>query len=391
MIVGLTDQQAAFPIIGELRKGEKKTSNKPGKDLDYFRFTSQDTITLQEFYAAYPEQPRQINIFLPQATASENFDAWMEEWVAGGLVHRCDGRVCALHRLPDGSYSTEPVACPGNCKQVGRLSAIVPELGRLATVTILTTSINDIKNLMSQLKSYEALRGDLRGIPFVVTRRPRKISVPLPNGNRGRYEKWLLSIESQPDWTKRQLLSMEQAALPEAVDDDPIPASYQVIDQLPANATSPFDEQSEPEPETRKVIEPEKLKKHLANKVASSKLIDTDTGEFFPINILEPFGDKAASLIAKHLTDTAGSKEDYRKCLWYLFDVESAKDLSAAEAGAILDWLLNGEKHLGFKAAVKAPAPEEARLIVEEVDRMSKPGKNGQDSSEAGPPRQGRD
>lgn len=38
-IKGLTDQ-GRFPSIGQLRKGEPKPGgNRPGRDLDYFRFT----------------------------------------------------------------------------------------------------------------------------------------------------------------------------------------------------------------------------------------------------------------------------------------------------------------------------------------------------------------
>jgi hypothetical protein len=218
-IVGLTDQQAQLPIIGVLRKGERKTGKAPGKDLTYFRFTSEDADALGVFNHAYPDQDalRHINVFLPYQTTAENFDAWMEQWVAGGLVHRCDGKTVVLCRTQSGDYSTERQACPGGCKQVGRLAVLVQELGRLATVTVLTTSIHDIINLTRQLKSYEAINGDLRGIPFVLTRRPANISTPAGNGKRARREKWLLSIETQPNWTRLQLAATQRAALPEPV------------------------------------------------------------------------------------------------------------------------------------------------------------------------------
>lgn len=251
-IIGLTDQQAALPIIGVLRKGERKKGNKPGKDLTYFRFTSEDQDALGVFNQAYPDQVslRSINVFLPYKTTDENMDSWMEQWVAGGLVHRCDGKMVVLWRTDSGDYSTERHPCQGGCKQVGRLSAIIPELGRLATVTVLTTSIHDIINLTRQLRSYEPINGDLRGIPFVLTRRREKISTPSgPNGKRARREKWLLSIETQPQWTRLQLAAMEHAALPEPV--KVIEATGwtnetpNIVD-LPANAIDPGSEEPEP-------------------------------------------------------------------------------------------------------------------------------------------------
>jgi hypothetical protein len=133
------------------------------------------------------------------------------------------------------------IDCPGDCKQVGRLSVIIPELGRFATVTILTTSIHDVINLTRQLRSYEAINGDLRGIPFVIVRRPEAISTPSgPNGKRARREKWLLSIESQPAWTRLQLGAMKQAALPEVTGD-----SVDTIDV--AAIAAPFDDETEAE------------------------------------------------------------------------------------------------------------------------------------------------
>jgi hypothetical protein len=214
-IKGMTDRGAAFPRIGELRKGgEKVSASRPGPDLDYFRFTSKDPAALTAFTAAYGNQPRAVNCYLPYATAIENFDAFIEEWVAGGLVWRGDGETLLMWRTPDGKYSQEPKPQPSGGKQVGRLKVIVPELGRLAYVTALTTSTWDIMDMASVLESYQALRGDLRGIPFVLSRVPRMVSTPGQDGKRVRREKWLWHLEAQPVWVQAQLSAMQRAALP---------------------------------------------------------------------------------------------------------------------------------------------------------------------------------
>lgn len=252
-IKGLTDQTASFPRIGELRKGEEKPKdgNRPGKDLTYFRFTSDDALARQMFTEAYPDQEslRNIHVFMPHKTADENMEAWIEKWVAGGLVYRSDGETLVLWRTDKGSYSLEPKPDPyaeldangkrkDGAMQVGRMSVIVPELGRFATVTILTTSKHDIMNLTRQLRSYEALRGDLRGIPFVVKRRPYKISTPGQGGKRERREKWLLSIETQPQWAMAQLGMMERSALPGGATVELPSGEYAAI---PANIPEPME------------------------------------------------------------------------------------------------------------------------------------------------------
>ena len=222
-IKGLTTgQQAAFPEIGQLRKGAPKPDAKrPGKDLTYFRFTSDIREVEAAFNNAYDGEPRLINIFLPFATTDENMEAWQEEYVASGLKHRCDGEHVVLIQNEDGDYTVpkpdNPIPCPGGCKPVGRLKVIVPELRRLAFVTILTTSIHDIRNLTAQLRALESLRGDLRGIPLQLRRRPKKISTPAGNGRRARREKWLLSVEAAPQWVELQLAAQQAQATPQIV------------------------------------------------------------------------------------------------------------------------------------------------------------------------------
>lgn len=216
-----TDRPAAFPCIGKLRKGGAKQTNAKGKevmgrDLDHFRFTTDDADAAAAFAAYYGPEPKAIKVFLPYATTDQNFQAWMEEYRAGGLVRRCDGETCVFSRDARGNAVTTPTPCakPCGCKQVGRLAVIVPELVRMAYVTVETHSVYDIIQLTENLQAAEFMRGDLRGIPFILSRREREISTPTPEGGRARRKKSLLFIEPDPSWVQRQLESMRLAALP---------------------------------------------------------------------------------------------------------------------------------------------------------------------------------
>lgn len=239
-IAGLTDRHASFPEIGQIRKGAKKTdANKPGTDLDHFRFVA-DTQTMRAFADAFGDKPQEIRFLSPFDTTAEVFEAWKEEYAAGGLKHRCDGQTCVTWLQPDGRYSTDPKPCPGGCKQVGRLKIVIRELARLGFVTVHTTSIWDILTIQQNLFAIELLRGSLRGIPLILKRVKRAISTPSgTNGQRARREKWLLSIEAAPEWVELQLTAMERAALPSA--DEPLmlnPATVEI---------SPDDEYDEAE------------------------------------------------------------------------------------------------------------------------------------------------
>ena len=239
-IIGLTDRPASFPQIGILRKGapsEKKVNQQGkeyssvGRDLKYFRFDTDDTDAAGRFRTVYGNEPTSIHVFLPFASAAENLEAWQEHWTAGALQHRCDGKTCVLW-LNGQRYSQQPKPCPhekldaherDRCKPTGRLKVVIPELRRLAYVTVLTGSIHDIIALTEQLQALEALRGDLRGIPMVLRRVPREISMPGTNGKRTRMEKWLLSIEAAPTWVDLQLQAQQQQALPMAAPMLPAP------------------------------------------------------------------------------------------------------------------------------------------------------------------------
>lgn len=216
MIIGMTDQGPQFPQLGILRKGAPKAGNKPGEDLKHFRFDTPNEEAAALFAELYGKEPRAIRVFLPFATAAENFEAWREEWAASSLKHRCDGQTCVRHQTKQGDYSNDPIPCPGGCKQVGRLQVVIPELKILAFVTVLTTSIHDIINLHKNLLALEhATRGNLRGVPLVLRRVPRKISTP-SNDGRARREKWLLTIEPAAEWTALLFAAQEREALPQA-------------------------------------------------------------------------------------------------------------------------------------------------------------------------------
>ena len=379
-IKGMTNQQAAFPEIGQLRKGAPKPERGIGKDLRHFRFTSEIQEVEVEFHTHYNDEPRLINVFLPFRTADENWEAWQESYVAGGLVHRCDGETMTLWRQQDGSYSTEPKPCPfangakptkahPECKPVGRLKVIIPELRRLAYVTVLTGSIHDIRNLDAQLRALEALRQDLRGIPLQLRRSPKQISTPTPGGKRARREKWLLSIEAAPTWVHLQLAAQEAEAMPQP------PAGATVIDGAtgeivprPTAGANGLDwdvvpEQPEPEPEPSKAEEPEPKSKAMPRKQkpetngnGHSRPLDAETirdtirkkagwvdGKRFVEG--EPITEGQIGGVNGLLTDTVRSMPpDARDkarhdVLNYLLGITTAKALTKREASAIISWL----------------------------------------------------
>jgi hypothetical protein len=234
-----TDPEAAYPRLGILRKGSPKRKMKKngkeieimGEDLDHFRFVTDNHNVLTCFKEVYGDKPREINVYLPFATKDENLDAWMKEYGAGSVKVKCtrpkdreDGIVLWQE---DGLFRTDPKPCQWPncaCKPHGVLTVIIPELvpiGGIGAVWVLTTSWNDCgelaKNLAAAEKTASSLGRDLRGIPFVLSRRLDDVSCPPregTNGKRVRDEKWMLHIEPHPAWVAEQIEAQKRLASP---------------------------------------------------------------------------------------------------------------------------------------------------------------------------------
>ena len=269
-IKGLTDQPRQFSEIGQLRKGAPKPEGKqqPGADLTYFRATFEDgeKKAADMFHQAYGSEPREVNIRLPFNTVDENFDAWRETYVKSGLIHRCDGEYVQYEVDPrtgnilvmngldmDGLLAK----CDGaDCKPTGRLKVIIPELRRLAFMTVLTTSMWDILNISRQLEAIRHVNdGKLQNVPLILKRRPRAISTPSgTGGKRARREMWLLSIEADPDWVEARIFALptfdEPLQLPPGIDvsgDDEVEEQAHAEEEPQQKAPA---KRSQPEAET---------------------------------------------------------------------------------------------------------------------------------------------
>lgn len=249
-IRGLTDRGSAFPEIGFIRKGKKEGNAMI--DLQYFRVEFAEEETQAEFNELYKNdagkvEPVEIKIMFPFDDIERNWEAWLEAYTAGRMVARSDGekmlywvdaKTGEMKVIRSVDATGKEVLMPANykvgtyqtqkgqtkdilLKPVGRLKVVLPELKRLAYVTVHTTSYHDIINISQQLDALKVVNGNrLAGIPLMLRRRPRNISCPDTRepGKKIRREKWLLSIEADPVWVQMQLIALKQKALPGAGD-----------------------------------------------------------------------------------------------------------------------------------------------------------------------------
>ena len=245
-IIGLTDRTVSFHEIGRIRKGapKPKNGNRPGEDLTYFRFDfdeieAEALSILESHYGT--DQIREVDVLLPFDQLEGQWDAWVEAYLAGGLVHRSDGMRVHYHMDPGTGERTvfncephtlcpsaagDPVAWYINAKgkntpvyasPIGRLKVILPVLRRLVYMTLVTTSQYDIGNISQNLGALLQIHGRLAGIPLVMKRKPISIRRKLPDGSMMRKDSWLIFIEPSPQWVDKKFLVLHQESLPKEV------------------------------------------------------------------------------------------------------------------------------------------------------------------------------
>jgi len=232
-IIGLTKDvkliAEGLPILGKLRKGAEKTSvNKPGKDLDHFRFTSAEEYKSldaeEKFRELYGGTPSEFeNALLVSNNVHDAFSTWYEWWGKNEeLKVRHDGEtvVREYRNHPHNEY--QDVSRPANlqekekAKPVGRLNILLLDyceaIGVEGVITVETHSKNDIHEIYKRLTGISSLYGKLTGIPFRFGRINKRISTPgwerQEGGHTGRQvvTKSLFFIDVMPYYTRDVLL-----------------------------------------------------------------------------------------------------------------------------------------------------------------------------------------
>lgn len=224
----------AFPQIGKLYKGSPKREHNgreiQGTDLDYFRieFNPEFEQYREVWLDLYGEKPTEFQpVFFLEKTTDDVFSTWREEWAASKMLHRCDGETQnRWWNAEAGEYSDTPKACESpacKCKDTGRIRLYLPQfidrIGVLGHIALETHSFYDIRSVLDCLRAIEAMYGKLNGVPFVVGRAARQVSVPNPKKkDRMKVTKNLLYIRPASIFTQNVLI-------PALSGDRPIPAA----------------------------------------------------------------------------------------------------------------------------------------------------------------------
>lgn len=238
----------AFPEVAQIRKGGAKVKNDKGievvgKDLnDRFRVVFYPGVAADiqaAFYRTYDTYtPHRIRAMTPFRSVWEAWSWANEAHNAGRMVAKADDEKYIVLRDPlSGEYIVrdgephrpytpgEVVTYERNGKQyslklksTSRLRLFLPEIGRLVTFQLKTTSYYDRLNIGEQLGAIQAIAdalnaGNAAGIPFYVYRAEREVTWNKPDGGALRVKKWLINIEADPAWVETAVKRMSDFAL----------------------------------------------------------------------------------------------------------------------------------------------------------------------------------
>ena len=259
-IKGLTEYRPALPVLGTFRKGAPKGSNRPGKQLDYFRFTPTNPLDQNlkdEVQNLVGTEPKELTIYLPYDHIEENFVAYMEEFSASTMVRQCTKEVMIRelvgNRMQEVNKPCIKKTTGCECKERGRLYILLDKLARDGVFIIPTGSKLDIRHIHSTLLIHadRAQRFGVRltDLPLIVRRVEQQVSVPTADGGRKRRAMAMIRLEAHPEYARvmaeyrrRALSNVESApVLPQGNAEPPaheLNAPRQ-LEQLPEHLQAP--------------------------------------------------------------------------------------------------------------------------------------------------------
>jgi hypothetical protein len=405
-IFGVTDRgslEARFKEIGKLRKGGPKTAQGHfGKDLEWFRFTSDRDNVVKAFRQAYGDQPASMEVLFPYQTIEAVFPTFRELYGQNHLLkEQCDGfniiqwqngpymeRGSNLCEKPCKNVETRPPCRDCPLKPIGRLSVILLPLlraGIVGTVTVETHAWNDIAHITNQLAKYEPLTGRT----FRIYREENTIGAPNKSTQkRMAVDKWLVKIEPTQE-TAMLLIQDAQRRARQALLGGPVNAAQLEAGQ-PDNTNSNPESVTPPpvqEGEFTEAEPPPDLEPEPQQPVATDEKADTNGARPYDAEGTIAKLNKIANSTpneqrASTDNDMAGWLAVAYTKLQECFGVEGAasmadlviyavfktfsSDLTIAQVNALLSWLLrNKEQDSGGDYILHKHAPAEAKAVYD--------------------------
>ena len=249
-----------LPRLGKISLGIKKETKKDGTacapyptEVDYF-------VVPEKVAAVFGEKPKELRIMFPL----ENRDVYFQQWYKcyGTNLLKCKGDGEKAFTWDEKGGGMIEIACPceklekGECKQIGILQFLMPDVPGAGVWQITTSSRNSIIDINSGIDFVKAIAGRAHMVPLLLKREPMEMQ-RIEGGIPKKSTHHTLKIDLDNDVSLRQLQRFGRIT-PETILLPPLDESKDDL-FYPVNGFKP-----EEEDEEKKPVEQEKKAKDAA-------------------------------------------------------------------------------------------------------------------------------
>ena len=390
MIRGITDRPSRMPRVGKLRMGERSKERR-GAPIAYWHFEARDDggITPESASAAFEEvypggQPEEIEVMFPLDDESVVFPIHYERWTSGSkCICRGDGYKADLLNRETGELEQiecNPKTCPyyerGECKHVGRMFFLLPKVKGLGVWQLDTRGWNCFQNVLGMIDF-------LKGITQAQTGRARFAMIPLRLSIRphdalveGKTKTVPVLHMSYPDHSFSDVLANLPAPVEALFEGSSHPidpaalvseAAYR-LKRIESPLQPMTDEEAaaekanlfgDPEPVATKATEPVRTAESIREQVQAEI---ADLKKRYNGKAGNPASDKQLDYLRSLICKAEPDDQKRHSVLAYLVGKTSTKDLTQAEASALISWLKGEDGGLKADGAAEAALCLTARL-----------------------------
>lgn len=201
-----------MPRLGKIHLGIKKDKKKDGTpctpyptEVDYF-------VCPPEVQEVFGEKPTALKVMIPVEESERFFPQYYKRYTVNLLQCKGDGEKAFCW---DEKGGLKEIPCPcdylksGECKQIGILCFLMPDVQGFGIYQITTSSKNSIIDLNSSLDMIRAIAGRIRMIPLILKREKMEMQ-RVEDGKPKKSTHYTLKIDLDEKMTLRQLQQVGQ-------------------------------------------------------------------------------------------------------------------------------------------------------------------------------------
>ncbi len=232
-----------LPRLGTIALGVKKKAAN-GKEfpseVDYF-------VCPPAVQKVFGEKPKELRIMFPVNNDEVFFQQWNKCYGASALKCKGDGERAWAWDDELGGLKEIPCPCPkleaGDCKPIGTLQFLLPEVAGAGIWQITTSSKNSIIDINSSIAFIRGVAGRINMIPLILKREERQMT-RTEDGKQKKSVHYTMKIDVAEGFTLKQLQQAAQVQASHVL----LPPADETKDDLlyPANGFKP-DEGDKPD------------------------------------------------------------------------------------------------------------------------------------------------